>query len=67
MDAIPQKDLTLLKSASQEKDLNFGDIKSKMLEVIQILYKIDFQITILGIYLITVVILQLAFSVILYL
>ncbi len=29
MDAIPQKVLTLLKSASQEKDLNFQEIKSK--------------------------------------
>ncbi len=31
MDAIPQKFLTLLKSASQEKDLNFQEIKSKIL------------------------------------
>ncbi len=31
MDAIPQKVLTLLKSASQEKDLNFQEIKSKIL------------------------------------
>ncbi len=31
MDAIPQKVLTRLKSASQEKDLNFQEIKSKIL------------------------------------
>ncbi len=56
--------LTLLKSASQEKDLNFEKIKSKIL--IEILYKIDSHITILGIYL-TLFILQLAFSGLLYL
>ncbi len=59
------KVLTLLKSASQEKDLNFEKIKSKIL--IEILYKIDSHITILGIYLITLFILQLAFSGLLYL
>ncbi len=31
MDAIPQKVLTLLKSASREKDLNFEEIKSEIL------------------------------------
>ncbi len=31
MDAIPHKVLTLLKSASQEKDLSFEEIKSKIL------------------------------------
>ncbi len=59
------KVLTLLKSASQEKDLNFEKIKSKIL--IEILYKIDSHITVLGIYLITLFILQLAFSGLLYL
>ncbi len=59
------KVLTLLKSASQGKDLNFEKIKSKIL--IEILYKIDSHITVLGIYLITLFILQLAFSGLLYL
>ncbi len=31
MNVIPQKVLTLLKRASQEKDLNFEEIKSKIL------------------------------------
>ncbi len=66
MDAIPHKVLILLRRASQEKDLNFEEIKSKIFIGNRKLYKI-YSLTILGIYLITLFILQLAVSGLLYL
>ncbi len=67
MDAIPQKVLTRLKSASQEKDLNFQEIKSKVLigntNIIQNILSNNYIRNILN----NMFILQLAFSGYLYL
>ncbi len=67
MDAVPQNVLTLLKSASHEKDFNFEEIKTKIFIGNTNIIQIDSQISILGIYLITLFILQLAFPGFLYL
>ncbi len=67
MDAIPQKVLTFLKSASQEKDLNFEEIKSKIFigktNIIQIILSNNYIRNILN----TTVYPQLTFSGLLYL